>query len=161
VPSLPRWPRGTRCRRIGNRRHQHATHPEAAALDLLMRSAETATARTAFRAALQDLAGALHVDSPALVWGDAKLAAAAIAHDACMVDDCVRALRDRAGAGAGRPCVRARAGVAAGGSGVTGTADAPRYPLAVTRCSRSPRMVTGVVFGNIDLLSHLPKTWIS
>jgi len=100
VPSLPRWPRGTRCRRIGNRRHQHATHPEAAALDLLMRSAETATARTAFRAALQDLAGALHVDSPALVWGDAKLAAAAIAHDACMVDDCVRALRDRAGAGA-------------------------------------------------------------
>jgi len=37
-----------------------------------MRSAETATARTAFRAALQDLAGALHVDSPALVWGDAK-----------------------------------------------------------------------------------------
>jgi hypothetical protein len=106
---------------------------------------------------MKDLAGALHVESAlaGLVWGDAKLAAAAIAHDACMVDDCVRAC------GTGRHVfARAQAWQRAA-AGCTGTDDAPKRPLAVTRCSRSPRIVSDVVFGNIDLLSHLPKTWIS
>jgi hypothetical protein len=67
-----------------------------------------------------------------------------------------------------RGCTRANAFTqpiadcsAPGGSGVTGTDDAPRRPLAVTRCSSSQRMVADVVFGNIDLLTHLPKTSIS
>ncbi|MDM3973274.1 hypothetical protein QRB36_03725 [Mycobacterium marseillense] len=37
--------------------------PEAAALDLLVNAAEAATSSTAFRAVLQDLAGALHAAS--------------------------------------------------------------------------------------------------
>jgi len=74
-----------------------------------MRSAETATARTAFRAALQDLAGALHVDSPALVWGDAKLAAAAIAHVARSTIACAHCGTEPARVRAGHVFVRAQA----------------------------------------------------
>jgi len=43
-------------------------------------------------------AGALHAEGAlaGLAWLDARLVAAAIAHDACMVDDPVHALRSRA-----------------------------------------------------------------
>lgn len=72
--------------------------PEAAALDLLVRAAETATGSTAFREPMQDLAGALHAEGAlaGLVWGDARLVAASIGHDACTLGDPVRALRNRA-----------------------------------------------------------------
>jgi hypothetical protein len=72
--------------------------PETAALNLLVDAAETATGSTAFRAVLQDLAGALSAEGAlaGLAWADAQLATAAIAYDACMVDDPVRSLRSRA-----------------------------------------------------------------
>jgi hypothetical protein len=58
--------------------------PETAALDLLVGAAETATGTTAFRAVLQDLAGALHAEGAlaGLAWGDARLVAAAVSFDA-------------------------------------------------------------------------------
>lgn len=91
--------------------------PEVAALDLIVQAAEAATGSTAFRAVLQDLAGALHAEGAlaGLAWGDARLVAAAISYDACMVDDPARSLRSRAvSMRAGRPRVRCanRAGVA-------------------------------------------------
>lgn len=75
------------------------TDPETAALDLLVDAAETATGSTAFRAALQDLAGALQVEGAfaGLAWDDARLAAAAIAYDALTDDDPVGSLRIRCG----------------------------------------------------------------
>jgi hypothetical protein len=82
-------------------RHQHtARRPETAALDLQVRAAEIITGGTAFRAVLQDLAGAVHAEGAlsGLVWGDARLVAAAISFDACLVDDPVRSLRSRAAA---------------------------------------------------------------
>lgn len=74
--------------------------PESDALRLVIHAAETATGSTAFREPMTDLAAALLVARAftGLVWGDARLAAAAIAYDACTADDPVRALRDRAAA---------------------------------------------------------------
>ncbi|HEV7853885.1 MAG TPA: amino acid aminotransferase [Mycobacterium sp.] len=69
--------------------------PEAAALDLIVQAAETASGSTAFRAVLQDLAGALEGAFVGLVWDDARLAAAAIAYDACTEGDAVGSLRIR------------------------------------------------------------------
>ncbi|ODQ90266.1 amino acid aminotransferase [Mycolicibacterium holsaticum] len=76
------------------------TDPEAVALDLLVRAAEAATDGTAFRAALQDLAGALHVEGAlsGLAWVDARLVAAVVSFDACTADDPVGSLRRRAAA---------------------------------------------------------------
>jgi len=85
------------------------TCPEATALDLLVDAAETTTGSTAFRAPMQDLAGALHAEDAlaGLAWGDARLAASAIAHDACTLDDPARGLRARAAAvRAGTSCAR-------------------------------------------------------
>ncbi|OBA60926.1 amino acid aminotransferase [Mycobacterium sp. 1100029.7] len=84
--------------------------PESAALDLLVRSAETATGSTAFRAVLQDLAGALHVEGAfaGLVWVDARLVAAAVSFDVCTATDPVESLHRRAAAvraGRGPRCV--------------------------------------------------------
>lgn len=72
--------------------------PEAAALNLIIEAAETATGSTAFRAVLQDLAGLLQVEGAlaGLTWPDAKLAAAAIAFDAVMSPRPARSLRTRA-----------------------------------------------------------------
>jgi hypothetical protein len=76
------------------------TDPETAALDLLVSAAEAATGSTAFRAVLQDLAGALHAESAlaGLAWGDARLVAAAVSFDACTAADPVGSLRRRAAA---------------------------------------------------------------
>jgi hypothetical protein len=86
------------------------TDPESAALDLLVRSAETATGSTAFRAVLQDLAGALHAEGAlaGLAWSDARLVAAAVSFEACSAVDPVGALRRRSvtvRAGRGPQCV--------------------------------------------------------
>jgi len=90
--------------------------PEAAALDLLVEAAETATGSTAFRPALQDLAGLLHAESAlaGLRWFDARLVAGAVSFDACTADDPVRSLRARAGAvrASRGPCCIDAAGVA-------------------------------------------------
>lgn len=74
--------------------------PEAAALDLIVRAAETATGSAAFRAVLQDLAGLLQLERVfiGLAWADARLVAAAISFDACTQDDPAAALRERAAA---------------------------------------------------------------
>jgi hypothetical protein len=71
--------------------------PESAALDLIVQAAEAATGSTAFRAVLQDLAGALHAEGAlaGLTWRDARLVAAAISYDSCVVDDPARSLRSR------------------------------------------------------------------
>jgi hypothetical protein len=84
--------------------------PESAALELLVRSAETATGSTAFRAVLQDVAGALHAEGAlvGLAWSDARLVAAAVSFDACTAADPVASLRRRAAAlrtGRGPRCV--------------------------------------------------------
>ena len=84
--------------------------PESAALDLLVRAAETATGSTAFRAVLQDFAGALHAEGAfaGLAWADAQLVAAAVSFDACTAADPVGSLRRRAAAvraGRGPHCV--------------------------------------------------------
>jgi hypothetical protein len=86
------------------------TDSESAALELLVRSAETATGSAAFRAVLQDVAGALHAESvlAGLVWSDARLVAAAVSFDACTAADPVGSLRRRAAAmrtGHGPRCV--------------------------------------------------------
>jgi hypothetical protein len=90
--------------------HTPPTDPESAALELLVRSAETATGSTAFRAVLQDVAGALHAESAlaGLAWFDARLIAAAVSFDACTAADPVGSLRRRAAAvrtGHGPRCV--------------------------------------------------------
>jgi hypothetical protein len=74
--------------------------PESAALELLVQSAEAATGSTAFRAVLQDLAGALHVEGAlaGLAWVDARLVAGAVSFDACTCADPVGSLRRRAAA---------------------------------------------------------------
>jgi hypothetical protein len=74
------------------------TDPESDALRLLIHAAESATGSTALREPMTDLAGALLAEQAftGLVWGDARLAAAAIAHDAATVDDAAHALRCRA-----------------------------------------------------------------
>lgn len=92
------------------------TNPETAALDLLVDAAETAAGSTAFRAALQDLAGVLHAEEAlaGLAWSDARLVAAAVSFDACTAGDPVGSLRRRAVAvrgGRGPRCLNA-AGVA-------------------------------------------------
>lgn len=76
------------------------TNPESAALELLVRSAETATGSTAFRAVLQDVAGLLQAESAlaGLAWEDARLVAAAVSFDACTAADPVGLLRGRAAA---------------------------------------------------------------
>lgn len=84
--------------------------PESAALDLLVQSAETATSSTAYRAVLQDLAGALKAEGAlaGLAWADARLVAAAVSFDACTVADPVESLHRRAAAvraGRGPRCV--------------------------------------------------------
>jgi len=84
--------------------------PEAAALDLLVQAAETATGSTAFRPVLQDLAGLLHAESAlaGLGWPDARVVAGTVSFDACTADDPVRSLRARASAvrdGRGRHCI--------------------------------------------------------
>lgn len=86
------------------------TDPELAALDLLVRAAEDATGTTAFRAVLQDLAGALHAEGAlsGLAWADARLVAAAVSFEMCTAGDPVRSLRRRATAlraGRGPRCV--------------------------------------------------------
>lgn len=60
--------------------------PESAALDLTVQAAETATG---FRAVLQNLAGALHVEGvlSGLAWVDARLVATAVSFDACSAAD--------------------------------------------------------------------------
>lgn len=84
--------------------------PESGALELLVDAAETATGSTAFRAVLQDLAGALDVEGAlsGLAWPDARLVAAAVSFDVCTAGDPVRSLRGRAAvvrAGRGPRCV--------------------------------------------------------
>ncbi|BCO57884.1 amino acid aminotransferase [Mycobacterium intracellulare] len=84
--------------------------PESAALDLLVQAAEAATGSIAFRAVLQDLAGALHVEGAlvGLAWVDARLVAAAVSFDVCTAADPVGSLRRRAAAvraGRGPRCV--------------------------------------------------------
>jgi hypothetical protein len=84
--------------------------PESAALDLLVRAAETATGSTAFRAVLQDLAGALQAEGAlsGLAWSDARLVAAAVSFETCTAADPVESLRRRAAAvrsGRGPRCV--------------------------------------------------------
>jgi hypothetical protein len=84
--------------------------PESAALALLVAAAETATGSTAFRAVLQDLAGALDAEGAlaSLAWVDARLVAAAVSFDACTAADPVGSLRRRAAAvraGRGPRCV--------------------------------------------------------
>jgi hypothetical protein len=84
--------------------------PESAALELIVQAAEAATGSSAFRAVLQDLAGALHVEGAlaGLAWVDARLVAAAISYDACTAADPVGSLRLRAAAvraGRGPRCV--------------------------------------------------------
>jgi hypothetical protein len=76
------------------------TDPESAALDLLVRAAETATGSTEFRAMLQDLAGSLHAEGAfaRLAWADARLVAAAVSFDAYTAADPVVSLRRRAAA---------------------------------------------------------------
>jgi len=76
------------------------TDPESAALDLLVQAAETATGSTAYRAVLQDLAGALHAEGALanLAWVDARLVAAAVSFDACTAADPAASLRRRAAA---------------------------------------------------------------
>ena len=86
------------------------TDPERAALDLLVRAAETATGSTAFRAVLQDLAGVLQVEGAltGLAWPDARLVVAAVSFDTCTAADPVESLRRRAAAmrtGRGPRCV--------------------------------------------------------
>lgn len=75
---------------------------EVAALDLIVRAAEAATGSTAFRAALQDIAGQLQLERAftGLAWADARLIAAAISIAACTQDDPAAALRGRAAAAA-------------------------------------------------------------
>lgn len=72
--------------------------PEAAALNLIVEAAETATGSTAFRPILQELAGLLQVEGAlaGLTWHDAKLTAAAIAFDVVMSPRPARSLRTRA-----------------------------------------------------------------
>jgi hypothetical protein len=84
--------------------------PESTALELLVRAAETATGSTAFRAVMQDIAGALHAESAltGLAWSAARLVAAAVSFDACTAADPVGSLRRRAAAmrtGRGPCCV--------------------------------------------------------
>ncbi|OBC12618.1 amino acid aminotransferase [Mycobacterium sp. 852013-50091_SCH5140682] len=84
--------------------------PETAALDLIVHAAEAATGSTAFRAVLQDLAGALHAEGAlaSLAWADARLVAGAVSFDACTSADPVGSLRRRAAvvrAGRGPGCV--------------------------------------------------------
>jgi hypothetical protein len=86
------------------------TDPETAALDFLVRVAESATGSTAFRAVLQDLAGVLHAEGAlaGLAWADARLVAGTVAFETCTAPDPVRALRRRAvtvRAGRGPGCV--------------------------------------------------------
>lgn len=90
--------------------------PESAGLELLVQAAEDATGSAAFRAVLQDLAGALDVERAlaGLAWPDARLVAAAVSFDVCTAGDPVRSLRGRAAAvRAGRgPCGIDPAGIA-------------------------------------------------
>jgi len=84
--------------------------PETAALDLLVQAAEAATGSSAFRAVLQDLAGALHAEGvlAGLAWVDARLVAGAVSFDACTAADPVGSLRGRAAAvraGRGPRCI--------------------------------------------------------
>lgn len=84
--------------------------PESAALTLIVEAAEAATGSTAFRAVLQDLAGALHAEGAlaGLSWVDARLVAAAVSFDACTAADPVGSLRRRAAAlraGRGPRCI--------------------------------------------------------
>lgn len=84
--------------------------PEAAALELLVDAAEVATGSAAFRAVLQDVAGALQVEGAlaGLAWADAQLVAAAVSFDACTAADPIGSLRGRAAAvraGRGPRCV--------------------------------------------------------
>jgi hypothetical protein len=86
------------------------TDRESAALDLLVQAAEDATGSTAFRAVLQDLAGALQVENAlsGLAWADARLVAAAVSFDVCTAADPAGSLRRRAAAiraGRGPRCV--------------------------------------------------------
>lgn len=77
------------------------TNPETAALDLIVRIAESVAGGAALRASLQDFAGALHIEgalSGLSTTDDARLAAATIAEAACTADDPVGALRIRAAA---------------------------------------------------------------
>ncbi|EFG79568.1 hypothetical protein HMPREF0591_0545 [Mycobacterium parascrofulaceum ATCC BAA-614] len=90
--------------------------PESAGLELLVQAAEDATGSTAFRAVLQDLAGALGVERAlaGLAWPDARLVAAAVSFDVCTAPDPVGSLRRRAAtvrAGRGPRCAN-RAGIA-------------------------------------------------
>jgi hypothetical protein len=103
--------------------------PESAALELLVQSAEAATGSTAFRAVLQDLAGALHVEGAlaGLAWVDARLVAGAVSFDACTCADPVGSLRRR---GARRPRSSLRR-------------LRRRRPGARRRCDRSRRDVSG------------------
>ncbi|TDL01548.1 amino acid aminotransferase [Mycobacterium paragordonae] len=75
--------------------------PETAALDLIVRIGEAVPGAVALRGALQDFAGALHVEGALAgltTAADARLAAATIAEAACTADDSVAALRIRAAA---------------------------------------------------------------
>lgn len=110
------------------------TDPESAALDLLVEAAETAAGSTAFRAVLQDLAGALQIEGAlaGLAWVDARLVAVAIAYDALTDDDPVVSLRMRAcrllGSALRQPrghCPGARRRRDHSGTGVSGFAPRP------------------------------------
>jgi len=84
--------------------------PESAGLELLVQAAEAATGSTAYRAVLQDVAGALHAEGAlsGLAWVDAQLVAAAVSFDVCTAADPVGSLRGRAAAvraGRGPRCV--------------------------------------------------------
>lgn len=89
------------------------TDPESAALDLLVRVAEIATGSTAFRAVLQDVAGALHAEGAlsGLAWSDARLVAGTVSFETCTAGDPVESLRRRAvavRAGRGPDCADRR-----------------------------------------------------
>lgn len=70
---------------------------------LLTRAVEAGS--SAFRAVLQDLAGALHAEGAlsGLAWVDARLSAAAVSFDACTAANPVESLRRRAAAVNARP----------------------------------------------------------
>ncbi|GAB7069776.1 hypothetical protein JCM12141A_40650 [Mycolicibacterium hodleri] len=72
--------------------------PEAAALTMIVTSAEEATGSSAFRSILQDFAGLLHADGTlaGLSWPDAQRVAAAISFDLVTFDDGAGALERRA-----------------------------------------------------------------
>lgn len=84
--------------------------PESAGLELLVQAAEDATGTTAFRAALQDLAGLLHAEGAlaGLDWMDVRLVAGTVSFDVCTGADPGGSLRRRAAAvrgGRGPRCV--------------------------------------------------------